>query len=283
MSLKITAAEFTLIRNFIAEESGIYLAEDKTYLLENRLAGIVHEEGCISYFEFYMKLKASRHGRLVGAMINAITTNETYWFRELRAFRILREYLLPKFYCELQDGKRKQIRIWCAACSTGQEPYSIAMTILDFFRPYGGDKACQEQIRILATDISEMAVSMAQRGVYDKSQMSRGLPEEYWPRYFKKNSDQWQVSDSVRQLVEVRHHNLRNSLNDGSTFDLIFLRNVIIYFSDSFKQDLFRRLCRLMAPGGYLFLGNGENLNVYSNAFEAVETQGVIYYQVKGH
>jgi len=281
MAMQITASEFTLLRDLIAEVCGIHLNEDKQYLLESRLAQVAREAGCPTFFELYAKIKRGTGGRLLAATIDAITTNETYWFREQRAFRILEQRLLPEFYEELRKERRGEIRIWCAACATGQEPYSVAMSGLDFFRSRGGDEACRRQLRLLATDISESCIAAAKQGVYNASQMARGLPQELRERYFHSRSGSWHLAERVRQLVEFRCHNLRHPLNVREPFDLIFLRNVIIYFADEVKKDLLRAVRRLLAPGGYLFLGNGEALAGCTDGYEVMELDGQQFFRLK--
>ena len=283
-TLSIKHQEFVTLRDFIKDQWGILLGDDKAYLIENRLSDIVLGSGCKNYGEFYLKLKYSpQSGALHGQVVDAISTHETLWFRDQHPFRIIEEYVLPQIYEEIRAGKRKGMDIWSAACSTGQEPYSIAMTALDFYKAMGRRDACRDQVKILASDISAATVSRAMAARYDTAAMRRGLDERRLENYFKKEgNNHWAVNEKVKELVSFREFNLMYPVQGVlGPFDVIFLRNVIIYFSDEFKQILFDRISRLLNPGGYLFLGTGETVKGYTNAFEVLEHNGAGFYQVK--
>ncbi len=281
MTLRATESEFKLIRDLIQKRCGILLGDEKQYLIENRLAGLAQESGCASFGDFYLQMKGcSPSAKLWSAVVDAMTTNETSWLRDLHPFRILKECLLPRFREEIMAGQRDSIRIWSAACSTGQEPYSIAMTALDYYQTNGGREACHEQVRVLATEISSAALSTAKAGIYDNGSILRGLPSENLGRYFKNKDDFWVVDESPRQMVTFRQINLQEPITNLGQFDIVFLRNVIIYFSDAFKEELLNRIARLLSPGGYLFLGTGETVLGYTSAFDPIEHNGAIYYQV---
>ncbi len=282
MTMRVTETEFNLLRNLIKERIGISLGDEKQYLIENRLTRLAGETDCNNFGEFYVRIKNCQpSARLWSAVVDAITTNETSWLRDQHPFVILSERLFPQFYREIREGKRKSVNIWSAACSTGQEPYSIAMKALEFYRTAGGEKACREQVQILATDISSEALSVAMAGKYDRFSTLRGLPEESVPRFFQKRDDFWFVNECVKQIVAFKKINLQEPLFGFGKFDVVFLRNVIIYFSDSFKQDLLNRIARVLNPGGYLFLGTGESATGYTSVFDVVEHGGALFYQVK--
>ena len=284
MLLRINEQEFSLFRDFIEDACGIVLGEEKAYLIENRLSSLVQKSGCKSYGEFYLKLNHSPiTDPLRTSVIDAITTHETLWFRDEYPFRIFRERLLPEFQQAIRENRRGAIHIWSAACSTGQEPYSIAMAISDFCRDSVCERRpCQDNARILATDISPVVLSQAIAGQYDVSAMSRGLSSEHRNRYFRKEGEQWVLLPEIRQMVAFRQFNLKDPVvGIIGPFDIIFLRNVIIYFSEALKKTLFARAARLLNPGGYMFLGSGETVGGYTNAFEMLEHRGTIFYRMK--
>ena len=280
MTLQAKESEFRLLRDIIEARCGIFLGDEKKYLIENRLTDLVEQSKCKSFGDFYLRVKSSPPSAdLWNAVVDAMTTNETLWLRDQHPFTILREQLLPKLNEEIRKGKRDAIDIWSAACSTGQEPYSIAMTALDYYENAGGEKACLKQVRILATDISSAALSKAIAGQYDNTSIVRGLPQDKRDRYFTRQNDSWVLRPSVKQMVAFKKINLQEPLFGLGRFDIVFLRNVIIYFSDTFKKDLLERIARILKPGGYLFLGAGETVRGYTSSFNLVEQGGCIFYQ----
>jgi len=278
----ITQLEFTLLRGLIYDQCGISLNDSKTYLVEARLAPLVKESGCTTFGEFYLKAKSpAEGGQLLRLMVDAITTNETYWFRDQYPYQVLGQQLLPELDKRVKEGKRSRINIWSAACSSGQEPYSIAMTILEFYRSSNQDAACHNWVRILATDISGSTLAGAVRGTYDKVSISRGLEPKYLDRYFHGNGNTWTVDDRVRKMVTFQPHDLRNPMPRSESFDVVFLRNVMIYFDDTLKRKLFQMMTNVLAPNGCLFLGTGETVNGYTTGFEILEWQKAAFYRLK--
>ncbi len=282
MTANLTPQEFSNLREFIHQRCGILLGDDKAYLIEHRLAKLLEEQHCKTFGELYFKAKNDqRTGNLSLAIVDAITTNETFWFRDQRVFDLLREVILPALYQEVAKGQRETIRLWSAACSTGQEPYSLAMVAQDFFRAHGGEDACRRHVKILATDISPSALASACQGVYNNLSMGRGLPESHLDRFFqRREGGLWEVRDSLRSLVEFRQHNLRDPMVGFGVFEVVALRNVTIYFSEEVKRQLFSRLTKALVPGGHLFLGTGETLGFFSKAFDLQDYQGMNYYRL---
>jgi chemotaxis protein methyltransferase CheR len=282
MTLHVTELEFKLLRDLINERSGILLPDNKTYLIETRLADLVKELRCASFGEFYIKAKSSPEaGRLCGLMVDAITTNETSWFRDRYPYQILREHILPKFDEEMAAGNRKRINIWSAACSTGQEPYSLAITVLDFYSDSKKDSMCHNWVHIHATDISSTSLAQAVEGRYDNIAINRGLEHKHLDRYFKQSNNSWTLDDRVKDMVSFKPYNLKEPMMKGESFDIVFLRNVMIYFSDSLKRELFDRVANILVPPGYLFLGTGETVNGYTTKFEMIEDKRAIYYRLR--
>jgi len=282
MSAPLTPQEFNNLREFIHQRCGIQLGDDKSYLVENRLARLLEDNHLKSYGELYFKAKGEqRGGSLCLAIVDAITTNETFWFRDPRLFDLIRETLLPELYQQVVRGQRQDIRIWSAACSTGQEPYSLAMAAQDFFRAHGGEDACRRHVKILATDVSINSLALAERGVYNSTSMGRGLPQSHLERYFqRREGGAWEVKDALKGLVEFKQHNLREPMAGLGPFGVVALRNVTIYFSEEVKRQLFSRLSGAVEPGGYLFLGTGETLGFYSKAFDNLDYHGMNFYRL---
>ncbi|MBF0118804.1 MAG: protein-glutamate O-methyltransferase CheR [Desulfobacterales bacterium] len=280
--MKITDQEYSLFKNFIKEHCGISLGENKKYLLETRLGSLIAQNGCKTFTEFYYKLKNSTpRADLHTLFIDSITTNETLWFRDKYPFKILEEKLFPQYKEEILSGQRKEINIWSAGCSTGQEPYSIAIIAFDFFNSQKDKNIYLGKINILATDISNRVLSIASLGKYDDIAINRGMPQKYLDSYFKKDKNQWILDEKIKKLVQFKTINFKNPTNIQKTFDIIFLRNVIIYFSDELKQKLIDSLANILSPKGFLFLGTGETASGYSSKFDIIDEMGAIYYKVK--
>ncbi|MEA3221990.1 MAG: protein-glutamate O-methyltransferase CheR [Thermodesulfobacteriota bacterium] len=282
MTLRINNQEFRLLRDFIGQECGIALEDNKAYLIENRLSDLAKKWGCLSFGEFYFRVKsAPPQSELRCSVVDAITTKETSWFRDQRPFEILRERILPELQQNLLTGKRKDIRIWSAACSTGEEPYSIAITALDFFRTCGGEKTCIDQVCVLATDIARTALTFAITGQYQASSIPQGMPKDLIDRYFRKEGNSRIVRDKVMKLITFQHHNLKDPVIRLGIFDVVFLRNALIYFSDKLKQEILDKITRILSPEGYLFLGSTEIMHGHNAPFEMLEDRGAIYYRLK--
>lgn len=276
-SILLLDREFEALRAYIEEQCGIALDGDKRYLLTNRLGHLVREQGCRSFTDFHEAARRDGTGRLRDAIIDAMTTNETLWFRGGTPFTLLTDHFLPHWQ---QDGanRTRPFRIWSAACSTGQEPYSVAMCLLEYIRTHPGLRP--EQFEILATDISPAALASARAGAYDTCAMMRGLPAEHRDRYFTAEGDRWTLCAEARGLVRFETHNLQHSFGHLGIFDLVLCRNVLIYFSDSFKQDVLERLSRLLRPDGALLLGCSESLFNLTDRFELVSEGGQHYYRL---
>ncbi len=275
----ISPEEFLLIRDYIEKHCGIYLTEDKVYLVETRLTTLIIENGCQTFGELYqMAVKDNTHV-LRDKIIEAITTNETFWFRDLHPFGILNEVLFDSMAEEIKAGKRSKIKIWCSACSTGQEPYSIAMTFMEFARRHPFFKP--EHLEILATDISSTVLFLGKTGRYDNLAISRGLSDDFKNRYFEKKDKIWVISDDIKKMVRFQKLNLQESFSHLGRQDIIFCRNILIYFSVEFKQDILTRIAKLLRPGGYLFLGASESIIMYTQEYEMLRHAMGLYYQVK--
>ena len=277
MSLaQITSNEYEDFRRFLEDACGILLGDNKHYLVQSRLNKMVVDDGVSSLGDLVGRLRRERSGgALREQVIEAMTTNETFWFRDNHPFKILTEEVLPEF----SKRKVRTPKIWSAACSTGQEPYSISIIVQDYLRQNLG---ALNDVQVTATDISPAVIEDAKKGYYDAMAVARGLPADIKNRYFVRDSahweERWQVSNEIRRRVRFTHGNLLASYASLGRFDAIFCRNVLIYFSSESKIDIIKRMADCLNPGGYLFLGASEAISQYSDAFEMLRCNpGVVY------
>lgn len=263
-SLSISPFEYQRFCVFLKAASGIALREGQEYLVLGRLRPLMEREGLLSFADLLL-LMEEREALLV-AVIEAMTTGETEWFRDEHPYRILREQILPDLI-----SRRQSVHLWSAACSTGQEPYSMAIELLEYQRLFPGalPPVSSGQVSILATDLSDVAIRSASRGVFPQLTVRRGLSSRLLRRYFELYSqtnnvqavqDRWQVADAVRSLVTFKQHNLKQPLQERGRFDVIFCRNVLIYFAPELQLQVLRLLHQSLKPSGYLMLGSSENL-----------------------
>jgi chemotaxis protein methyltransferase CheR len=277
-TLTANQEEFNLFKRYIEQQCSIALTEDKKYLLESRLTRLVVESGCNTFLDFYKQITTSPSISVRDKIIDAITTNETLWFRDNAPWIAIKERVIPELADRIRNGK---IRIWSAACSTGQEPYSLCMTIDDFCRNSGG-RVTPQRFEVTATDISTSALFIAMAGRYDRISMSRGFTDEWAPfkdRYFTASGPVSVIKDEIKNMVTFKRFNLQDSFSALGNFDVVFIRNVAIYFSETFKIDLYKRLQRAMNHSGFLFIGSSETLMGYSDSFESAQHGRAMYYR----
>ncbi|MCP5326546.1 MAG: protein-glutamate O-methyltransferase CheR [Oceanospirillaceae bacterium] len=265
--------DFDCFRTYLERVCGILLGDNKEYLVSSRLRTIMEEQSLTNLTQLVERIE--RNTQLREKVVDAMTTNETLWFRDSHPFRILREQLLP----ELSKEKRP-IDIWCAASSTGQEPYSISIELEEYKRRNPGALMGE---RIIATDISPTALEIARRAEYEKLVLSRGMTDEYLKRYFKEVQEgRWKLNPEITSRVQYRSLNLLNTYSMLGRFDVVFCRNVLIYFSSDLKTDILRRIHSVLKPGGYLFLGASESLTGLSDLYEMRQCSPGIIYHRKG-
>jgi len=278
--MKITDNEFLLLRDYIEENCGICLNKEKAYLLENRLLHFIEEYKCKDFSEFYYIVKTSGQRDLKDKLLDAMTTNETLWFRDTHPFSILKEKILPSFAQAVKEGKKDKIKIWSAASSSGQEPYSIAITVRDYCM--GQNVITRDMVDIIATDISDSSLAKAKAGRYDAVAMSRGVTPEQLNKFFTKEGLSYTINPDIKQMVTFQKFNLQdNPIALEPHFDLVFMRYVAIYFSDEFKKGLYSRLARVLTPKGFLVIGAVETLRGVSEDFDMLSHAGGLYYQCK--
>lgn len=262
--------DFDLVSALVKKRSGLVLSRDKLYLVETRLGPVARRHGAASVGELVSKLGASAPESLLAEVTEAMTTNETSFFRDKIPFDLLAEYMLPSLLAA--RTQQRLIRIWCAASSTGQEPYSIAMLIKEMPRETAGYR-----FEIFASDISNEVIERAKRGVYSQFEVQRGLPVKHLVKYFKKTDDYWQIDDSIRTMVNHRTFNLLEDLRILGTFDLIFCRNVLIYFDQPTKRQVLERVAQQLAPDGFLVLGAAETVIGVTEALKPCDGKRGIY------
>ena len=265
-------ADFELFRVFL-ETCGIVLGSNKQYLVSSRLNKLMEQQGIKSLGELVQRIQTQRGG-LREMVVDAMTTNETLWFRDTYPFEVLKQRVLPELI-KANGGQR--LRIWSAACSSGQEPYSLSMAIDEFEKTNLGQ--LKAGVQIVATDLSGSMLTAAKAGEYDTLAMGRGLSPERLQRYFDaKGPGRWAVKPAIRSRVEFRALNLLDSYASLGKFDMVFCRNVLIYFSAEVKRDILLRIHGTPKPGGYLFLGASEALNNLPDHYQMVQcSPGIIY------
>lgn len=275
LNQSISARDYDSFRQFLEEACGIVLGENKQYLVASRLNRLLRELEIESVGELINRVEKKSNSQLRERIIDAMTTNETFWFRDNHPYALLKDLLLP----ELAKNKPSQVKIWSAASSSGQEPYSISMIVQEYLQSRPG--SLPNNFQIVGTDISPTMLESAKQGEYDSLALSRGLSPERKKRFFSQNGDVWQVKDEIRKRVRFQELNLMNNYNSLGKFDIVFCRNVLIYFSAELKRDILRRIAQVLSPGGHLFLGSTETIASYSDDFETVRHQGGIVYQLK--
>jgi chemotaxis protein methyltransferase CheR len=272
----IKPTEYQAFQIFLQEACGILLGAGKEYLVASRLNGLMNEHGLAHLGALLKQLNNPAKRGLRAQVIDAMTTNETFWFRDVGHFNLLKQKILP----ELNRRPGGSVRIWSAACSSGQEPYNLSMTVEEYLASSGAGH--RRPVEILATDISTKMLEQARTGVYCGIATDRGLTPEQSRRFFTPKLDCLEVRPEIRRRVIFRELNLTSGYEILGRFDVIFCRNVLIYFSNDLKRDIVTRMARALNPGGYLFLGSTESLNQLSDRFEMQVSGGGISYRLKG-
>lgn len=267
----IAVNEYNLFRRYLENACGIVLGENKHYLVTSRLKRVTEEFSFPTLSEMMKTLVNGNDRHLREKVIDAMTTNETMWFRDVYPFEILKKELLP----ELAKNKNP-VKIWSAASSTGQEAYSISMTTSEFQQSNPGKLI--SNVEIVGTDISQTVVNKAKQGRYDELSVVRGLSPQRRDKFFSKKDDQWAINPDIMQRTRFTELNLLNNYSLLGKFDIIFCRNVLIYFSSEMKKDILERMAQILKPGGTLILGGSESPTGYTKAFAMVRyPDGVVY------
>lgn len=269
--------DFEQFRIFLEKACGILLGSNKQYLVSSRLNKLMEQHGIKSLGELVQRMQAMPRNGLRELVVDAMTTNETLWFRDAYPFEVLKSRVLPEL---IKANPSQRLRIWSAACSSGQEPYSLSMAIDEYERSNLGQ--LKSGVQIVATDLSPTMLSNCKSGEYDSLAMGRGLSQERLQRYFDaRPGGRWAVKPAIRSRVEFRPLNLLDSYAILGKFDVVFCRNVLIYFSAEVKKDILLRIHSTLKPGGYLFLGASEALNGLPDHYQMVQCSPGIIYKVK--
>lgn len=275
--MSLSQTDFDYVRDLVLRQSAIVLEGDKGYLAETRLHTLARTEGCTSVGDLVGRLRERRSNGLHQRVVEAMTTNETSFFRDQHPFEALRLVVLPELIrCRAAE---RRLHVWCAGCASGQEPYSLAMLVREHFPFLPG-----WNLRLLASDLSNDMLERARQGRYSALEIGRGLPPELRARYFDPAGPDWQIRDEVRRLVEFQRINLIDSWPPLPAFDVVFLRNVLIYMDTTAKKDILGRVRRVLRPDGYLFLGGAETPLNLDDAFVRVPVERAGCYRLRaGH
>ncbi|MCJ8501951.1 CheR family methyltransferase [Desulfatitalea alkaliphila] len=277
--VKITPAEIVHFAKYVRDLTGIHIEAAKSYLLETRLGRLLEQEGCDSFTALLQKAKADAGKRLQNQIIDAITTNETLFFRDTSPFELLKFKIIPELIDKRAANKSAAsvpLRIWSAACSTGQEVFSIAIVLRELL----GNNP-KYNIQLLGTDISDAAIKQASSGIYNRFEIERGLPRERLQRYFTVSGDNWKIKDEIRSMATFRKINLLAPFTGMGKFDLIFCRNVAIYFTLEDRMGLFDKIADTLVPDGYLIIGSTESLTGVCPRFIPKRHLKSIFYQLR--
>jgi chemotaxis protein methyltransferase CheR len=265
----VTPPEYEYLRKFLRDHSGLDLSADKQYLIESRLLPLARKAGLSGIGELVQKLQGGSSA-LVTNVVEAMTTNETFFFRDKVPFDHFRDTIMPEIL-KARSG-RKSVRIWCAAGSTGQEPYSLAMCLKEM-----GAALTGWRVEIIATDLSQEVLEKSRAGIYSQFEVQRGLPIQMLVKYFKQVGETWQANPELRAMIQHRQLNLLHDFSQLGVFDVIFCRNVLIYFDQDTKINIFNRLARQIEPDGFLVLGAAETVVGLTDAFRPIPERRGLY------
>jgi len=271
--MQLSTTEFQDFRDYLQEVAGIDLAANKQYLVTTRIRRILLDYEIQTLGQLTQLIKSGTNRELRQKVVDAMTTNETFWFRDFYPFEYLRKTILP----ELVENKGQRIRVWSAACSSGQEPYSISMVVEEFIKATYGVSSLP--LEVVGTDLSSIVLEKARQGIYDSLSIGRGLSDQRLKEFFlERDAGEWQVKPGLRQRISFQPLNLLDSYLLLGKFDIVFCRNVLIYFSSDLKLDILRRIHGVMKPGAWLFLGSSESLAGAADLFDMVHcAPGVVY------
>jgi chemotaxis protein methyltransferase CheR len=265
----VTPADYDYLRKLLKERSGLMLSSDKQYLVESRLTPLARKAGAATLGDLVGKLKSGNE-RLIVDVVEAMTTNESFFFRDKVPFDHFRDTIMPSLLAA--RAKEKRVRIWCAAASTGQEPYSLAMCLKEM-----KDKLSGWRVEILGTDLSLEVLEKAKAGVYSQFEVQRGLPINFLVKYFTQNGDTWQIAPEIRAMVQYKPLNLLADFSHLGGFDVVFCRNVLIYFDQETKVGVLNRIGRLLEGDGFLMLGAAETVVGLTEAFKPMADKRGLY------
>lgn len=270
--MPLATQDIDFLRDLVARHSGNVIAPRQVYMLEQRLAPLAQSRGLNDVTNLVTELRRSPSPALSTQVAEAVTVNETSFFRDPHVFQGLESGILPEIVN--RNRVNNEIRIWCAACSSGQEPYTIAMVLRESF-PHLSDW----RIKITATDLSEDMLRRCRAGDYSQLEVNRGLPVKKLVRFFERSGTSWRVKDELRNMIEYRRLNLTQPWPYLGQFDIVFIRNVLIYFDQETKRDILTRMRSVMKPNSYLFIGSAETIIGLGVPYERQEIHGTVCYR----
>ena len=256
----MTPGDFRFLADLLKDRSGLIVGEDKQYLLDSRLTPVARKHGLSDLNALVGALKTKKDGPLSKDVVEAMTTNESFFFRDMTPFEKFKKVVLPHMKQARPD---RSLKIWSAACSSGQEPYSLSMVMKEDAPDFANWR-----IDILATDLSEEMIQSAKDGVYSQFEVQRGLPVQLMLKYFKQEGDRWRINSDLRKNIRFQTFNLLSPMSGLGKFDVVFCRNVLIYFDQPTKGKVLDAIAKVMAPDGFLFLGGAETVIGVTNAFK---------------
>lgn len=264
--------DFKFLADFLKAESGLILSEEKTYLVESRLVPVARKRGLADLDELVSKIRSKSDPELNKVVVEAMTTNESFFFRDIKPFESLKNTVLPQVVPARKAAGAKKIRIWSAACSSGQEPYTIAMVLNE-------EPALLQglEFEIVGTDLSSEILAKAEEGIYTQFEAQRGLPIQLLMKYFTQVGEHWQINQEIRSQVQLHQANLLQNISQFGKFDIVFCRNVLIYFDAPTKTDILNRIRTQMPSDGFLFLGGAETVIGVSECFTTVQGERGVY------
>ena len=266
----MTPYDYDYLRKLLKERSGLVLGGDKQYLVESRLLPVARKAGVSGLAGLIRKLKEAKSESLTVEVVEAMATNESLFFRDKVPFEHFRDTIMPNLLAA--RARQKRIRIWCAAASTGQEPYSLAMALKEM-----GSQLAGWRTEILATDLSLDVLEKAKAGIYSQFEVQRGLPIQLLVKYFTQVGEMWQIAPEIRAMVQYRPFNLLHDCGQLGRFDVVFCRNVLIYFDQKTKVEVLERIARVMEPDGYLVLGAAETVVGLTQSFRPILDRRALY------
>ncbi|MBC7961070.1 MAG: protein-glutamate O-methyltransferase CheR [Vallitaleaceae bacterium] len=278
MEKLMTPQTFAMMQRLVEDRLGMVLEEEKAYLLESKIGNMLSRYSFKSFEELYTHICYKNDHELIDEIIDAITINETFWFRDKTPWLIMEELLLPQYIEEFRAGKREHVRIWSGACSYGQEPYSIAMGIDRYLKTHNIHDVSLDYFEIVATDLSNTVLKKAKAGEYDSISMHRGLEDLDRFTYFKNEGKIWRINEKIRQAVRFQQFNLIKEFFPNNKYDIIFFRNVLIYFTQSQKKAVMSKISESLKSNGILFLGSSELFDNHSPDFLMTHYKNGIYY-----
>jgi chemotaxis protein methyltransferase CheR len=266
----VTPIEYDYLRTFLKTRSGLVLSDEKQYLIESRLLPVARKNGLASISALVGKLKEPGSQMIAEAVVEAMTTNESFFFRDKLPFEHFTQTMMPAMLAN--RAREKRLRIWCAAASTGQEPYSLAMCLKEMEPRIAGWR-----IEILGTDLSNEVLTKAKAGIYSQFEVQRGLPINHLLKFFTQQGDVWQIGSDIRSMVQYRKMNLLEPYTALGQFDIVFCRNVLIYFDNQTKVDILARIQKTMPDDGFLVLGAAETVVGLTDVFRAMPDKRGLY------